>query len=153
MTQRMTAVLYNPVQGYQQMLAMWNLAKASLIAGHRMVLSLMPESKTREQEKKYHAMIGEVSKQAQHLGAKWEFEDWKRLLIDKFARETGRSHGKIIPNLDQNGVVEVGVLSRNFSKPDGSEFIEWLNAWGAENGIEWREARQWMVDQETGEIA
>lgn len=113
-----------------------------------MVLSLVPESKTREQEKKYHAMIGEIAKQAQHLGAKWEFEDWKRLLLDKFARETGRTHGKIIPNLDQTGVVEVGVQSRKFSKVDGSEFIEWLHCWGAENGIEFAE----WADEETGEI-
>ena len=95
-------------------------------------------------------MIGEVTEQAQHLGAKWEFEDWKRLLIDKFARDTGRSHGKIIPNLDSSGVVEVGVLSRKFSKADGSEFIEWLNCWGAENGIKYAADEQ--IDQETGEI-
>lgn len=104
-----------------------------------MTLSLKVD-KSREQEKKYHAMIGEVSDQAQHLGSKWEAEDWKRLLLDKFARETGRTHGKIIPNLDQNGVVEVGIQSRRFSVSDGGEFIEWLYAWGTENGITFSEA-------------
>ena len=100
-----------------------------------MVIEIRPIGKSREQEEKYHAMIGEVAKQAQHLGASWQAEDWKRLLIDKFARETGRTHGKVIPNLDKTGVVEVGIQSRKFSTSDGSEFIEWLHAWGAENGI------------------
>lgn len=41
--------------------------------------------------------------------------------------------------------------SRKFSKKVASEFIEWLHAWGAENGIEYSDA--WQVDPETGEIA
>ncbi len=144
--------LWSPIQAAKELPAVWQWIKAMLIAGHRLVLEIRPESKTRDQEKKYHAMIGDVAEQAQHLGAKWEPEDWKRLLVDKFARETDRTPGKIIPNLDKTGVVEVGVLTRNFSRRDGSDFIEWLYAWGVENGIEWIDAHQWIVDAETGEI-
>ena len=100
------------------------------------MVTIADAPKTRAQEEKYHAMIGEIAAQAKHLGATWGAEDWKRLLLDKFARETGRSHGKVIPNLDGNGVVEVGILSRKFGLEDGSEFIEFLNAWAAEHGIE-----------------
>jgi len=145
----MTVTLFNAQQGYQQLLAVWHQAKAMLIAGHRMVLTLTPANKSREQEEKYHAMIGDISKQAKHLGSSWKPEDWKRLLLDKFARETNRTHGKVIPNLDKTGVVEVGLQSRKFSVADGSEFIEWLFAWGTENGIEFSGEK---VDQETGEI-
>ena len=135
MTDRLSLTCWEPVQGYKQLLTAWGLLKSMLIAGHRMVIEIRQIGKSREQEEKYHAMIGEVAKQAQHLGASWQAEDWKRLLIDKFARETGRTHGKVIPNLDKTGVVEVGIQSRKFSTSDGSEFIEWLHAWGAENGI------------------
>ena len=100
------------------------------------MVTIADAPKTRAQEEKYHAMIGEIAAQARHLGATWGAEDWKRLLLDKFARETGRSHGKVIPNLDGNGVVEVGILSRKFGLEDGSEFIEFLNAWAAEHGID-----------------
>lgn len=140
----------DPAQTYKMLKErIWPHLKSYLMAGNCMVIEIRPESKTREQEKKYHSMIGKIAEQAKHLGSSWEKEDWKRLLIDKFARETGRTHGKIIPNLDKTGVVEVGIQSRKFSKSDGSEFIEWLNAWGAENGIVY--ADQW-IDQETGEI-
>lgn len=140
---------YNPQQAHAAIMAqVWPLLKSMLIAGHKMILTLSEESKTRGQEKLYHALIGDIAKQAQHLGAKWEHEDWKRLLIDKFARETGRTHGKIIPNLDSNGVVEVGLLSRKFTKKTANEFVEWLYAWAADNGIDFAE----HVDAETGEI-
>ena len=148
MTDRLTLQCWNPQQAHQAMTAQaWPLLKAMLAAGHRMVLEIRPISKTREQENKYHAIIEEIAEQAQHLGAKWEADDWKRLLIDKFARDTGRTHGKVILNLDKSGVVEVGVQSRKFSIADGSEFITWLHHWSDENGLDVD-----RIDQMTGEI-
>lgn len=123
--------------------------KAMNTAGHTLIATFTEESKTREQEMKYHGMIGDISEQAQHLGSTWDEADWKRLLLDKFARETGRTGGRIIPNLDSNGVVEVGILSRKFGKKDANEFIEWLYAWGAENGCYFTEK---VVDPNTGVV-
>lgn len=128
---------------------MKEFVKAMNVAGNSVVATFTEESKTREQESKYHGMIDDISEQAWHLGSKWGTEDWKRLLIDKFARETNRTGGKIIPNLDSNGVVEVGVLSRKFSKKDANEFIEWLYAWGAENGCYFTEK---VEDPLTGQV-
>jgi hypothetical protein len=149
MADRITIRMWEPVQAWNAVLAAWPRVKALLMAGHKLALEIRFESKTREQEKKYHAMVGDIAHQAQHLGAKWEADDWKRLLIDKFARETGRTHGRVIPNLDSSGVVEVGVLSRKFSRKDAVEFIDWLEAWGAENGCEFSE--EW-VDPDSGEV-
>ncbi|MBQ0917470.1 recombination protein NinB [Hydrogenophaga aromaticivorans] len=129
--------------------AMSEFVIAMTQAGHSLVATFSEESKTREQEAKYHSMIGDIAEQAEHLGSKWTAEDWKRLLLDKFARETGRTGGKIIPNLDSNGVVEVGILSRKFGKREASEFIEFLMSWGAENGCYFTEK---VTDPETGEI-
>ena len=128
--------LINAQQMQPAFRTVYDQAKALLMAGHRPVLWLKEEDQSRDQQEMYHSLIGEIAAQASHLGAKWGAEDWKRLLIDKWARETGRSHGKVIPNLDGSGVVEVGVLSRKFGKRDANEFIEWLYAWGAENGVE-----------------
>jgi hypothetical protein len=92
--------------------------------------------KSRSQEEKYHAAIGEIAEQASHLGSKWDAESWKRLLLDAFARDTGRARGKVIPNLTGDGVVEIGLQSRKFTKQDASEFVEWLHMWCATNGVE-----------------
>ena len=132
---KITLRLWNAQQAYDEFKKAWEWTKANLIAGHIIQAQFSIESKSREQEEKYHAMIGEIAKQASHIGATWGQEDWKRLLLDKFARETNRTHGKVIPNLDKTGVVEVGIQSRKFTVKDGAEFIEWLHAWSAENGI------------------
>jgi hypothetical protein len=84
----------------------------------------------------YHAMIGTIAKQAMHHGAKWDAESWKRLLVDRFCKEAGIESGRIIPNLSNDGIVQLGMQTRNFTKEQGSEFIEFLYAWAAEAGIE-----------------
>ena len=150
MSERLTIRLFNAQQGYKAFNDAWHTVKAWLMAGHRLVLEVSLECQSRDQQEKYHAMIGEVAAQAQHLGAKWDAEDWKRLLIDRFARETGRAVGKVIPNLSGDGVVEVGILSRRFSKRTANEFIEWLSAWGADNGVEFSDPH--WIDSETGEV-
>ena len=100
-----------------------------------LTLEIKEANKSREQEEKYHAMIGEIAKQAQHLGAKWDAESWKRLLVDQFCRENDIKIGVVIPNLSGDGIVQLGFQTRKFTKEQASEFVEWLNAWGAEHGI------------------
>lgn len=114
---------------------LWPKVKAALSAGRKLTLEIKDKSKTREQEEKYHAIIGDIAKQAQHMGAKWSAEDFKRLLVDQFAREIGITGGKIIPNLDGSGVVQLGVQTKHFNTDQASQFIEWLYAWAANNGV------------------
>jgi hypothetical protein len=109
--------------------------KQALDAGRPLVMDIQQAPKSREQEEKYHAMIGEIAKQAEHLGAKWDAESWKRLLVDQFLRENGKGGNRVLPNLDGTGIVQLGFQTRRFSKEQASEFVEWLLAWGAEHGI------------------
>jgi len=101
----------------------------------QLTLEIKDAAKSRHQEEKYHAMIGEVAKQAQHLGAKWDAESWKRLLVDQFCKDNGLKTGAVILNLAGDGIVQLGMQTRNFTKEQASEFVEWLHAWGAEHGV------------------
>jgi hypothetical protein len=101
----------------------------------QLTLEIKDATKSRDQEEKYHAMIGEIAKQAQHLGAKWDSESWKRLLVDQFCKDNGLKTGAVIPNLAGDGIVQLGMQTRNFTKEQASEFVEWLHAWGAEHGV------------------
>jgi hypothetical protein len=102
-------------------------------------------NKSRDQEAKYHAMFSDVAKQVEFMGRKRDAETWKRLLVDAFARvkaaegDPVQGVGAIIPNLDGTGFVQLGVQTRRFSKRHASEFIEFLNAWGADNNVAWSE--------------
>ncbi len=117
----------------------WEKITKALDSGKHLTMEIKLASKTREQEEKYHAMIGEIAKQAQHLGAKWIAEDWKRLLVDQFCKDTGLTGSKVIPNLSGDGIVQLGFQTRNFTKEQASEFVEWLHSWGANNGITFTE--------------
>jgi hypothetical protein len=134
--------LQNKDQAKTLMLSLWPKVKESLKAGKQLRMEIKAESKSRDQEEKYHAMLGEIATQAQHLGAKWSTEDWKRLLVDLFAKETGLQGGKIIPSLDGQGIVQLGLQTRNFTKEQAMEFITFLEAWGASNGIIFKETSQ-----------
>lgn len=94
------------------------------------------EPQTRDQQKLYHSLIGEIAAQAAHMGAKWDCESWKRLLLDQFAKDTGKPRGRLIASLDGSGIVQVGIQSRKLSKAEAGEFVEWLYAWATDNGIE-----------------
>ena len=113
----------------------WDKIKKALDSGKHLTMEIKLASKSREQEEKYHAMIGDIAKQAKHLGAKWSSEDWKRLLVDQFLREAEDIQSKIVPNLDGSGIVQLGLQTRNFTKEQANEFIEWLYSWSANNGI------------------
>jgi hypothetical protein len=116
--------------------SVWPKVKEALASGKQLTLEIKAANKSREQEKLYHAMIEEIAKQAQHLGAKWDAEDWKRLLVDQFIKDmNGVGGSKIIPSLDGTGIIQLGFQTRKFTKEQATEFVEFLFAWGATNGI------------------
>ena len=102
------------------------------------MVTIQEQIKKREQEEKYHAQLNDISKQCKFMNMKFSREDWKRMLIDAFARlkaEEGKplkGYGRIVPSLDGAGFVQLGIQSRDFSKTIASEFIEHLYAFGSQ---------------------
>lgn len=102
-------------------------------------------TKSRDQEARYHAMFSDVARSCQFMGEKRDAETWKRLLVDAFARVKAaegdpiKGQGQIIPSLDGSGFVQLGIQTRRLSKKHASEFIEYLYAWGSEQGVRWSE--------------
>ena len=128
--------LFNPQQAKILMDRIWPEVKANLMAGHKMRIEIKKGTRSLDQSAKFHAMIDSIGAAMRQVGSTWTDEDWKRLLIDQWAHETGRKFGKVVPSLDGERVVQLGWQSRDFSTEDASEFIEWLYAWSAEKGLE-----------------
>ena len=128
-------MLTSEEQAKALMVNLWPKVLTALKSDKHLVLEIKATDKTREQELKYHAMIDEIAKQASHMGAKWSSEDWKRLLVDQFCKENGIKTGVVIPNLSGDGIVQLGLQTRKFTKEQASDFVEFLYAWGAEHGI------------------
>jgi len=131
----MRFLLTSEEQAKALMVNLWPKVLSALKSDKHLVLEIKATDKTREQELKYHAMIDEIAKQASHMGAKWSSEDWKRLLVDQFCKENGIKTGVVIPNLSGDGIVQLGMQTRKFTKEQASDFVEFLYAWGAEHGI------------------
>ena len=105
------------------------------------------DKKSREQEEKYHAMIGDIARQMKYQGETLDRESWKRLLVEAFVhvmRETAQAENKpdpfggqarLLMSLDGQRIVQLGVQTRKFRKSVAAEFIEYLYAHGTENGV------------------
>ena len=118
------------------MVKIWPKVLEALNTGKELDLEIVDAVRSDDQNKLYHVIIEKIATQSKHLGAKWDEESWKRFLIDQFATETGLRSGKVVPSLDGNRIVQLGLQSRKFTKDQASQFVEWLYAWCAENGID-----------------
>jgi hypothetical protein len=83
-----------------------------------------------------HSLITELANQLQWAGKKRDVEIWKRLLVAAWCRTKGEPI-EILPAIDGNGVDIVPARTSKLSKKDCSDLIEYIYAYGAENGIMW----------------
>lgn len=106
----------------------------------------MSEFRSPSLNSKFHSMLGVIAKQLTHHGQHLDAEDWKRLTIQAFRFETKddpefrdewRKFGemRLLPALNNNGFVAVGEQSRKFSNKLASGYVEWLYAFGTEQGV------------------
>lgn len=120
--------------------------------GHRVTFEEPDDPKSREQEKKYHAMMGDIAEQCELVGRKRTEEDAKRLLISAFKEDTKRdpvfapywaAMGQLDMTIGLRGeIVVLGAQSRKFKKPLASAFIEWLYALAEElGGVRWSDPK------------
>ena len=64
---------------------------------------------------KLHAMLGDISRQQRWMGQQLSIDDWKRLLVDAWARQEGGHSARVVPSLDGQGVVTLGAQTRNMA--------------------------------------
>lgn len=137
----MSKQLFRLVHGEARRRAMAAVADAP--EGH--VVRISEPAKRREQEEKYHAMIGDIARAWTFIGRKWHREDVKRLLVDEFAhamREAGtplHHDGHVVPSIDGKRIVQLGIQTRDFWVSEASQFIEFLYAFGSDIDVEWSE--------------
>lgn len=127
------------------MLRVWELVRHGIQAGP-VVITLARESKNRQQEKKYHALIGDIAKQITFYGNKrYSTDTWKALLVEQFDQEMKQmgtplsKPGRLITSLDGQRTITVRPSTTDFKKHEAAAFIEYLYAQGCEMGVQWGE--------------
>jgi hypothetical protein len=144
MTERQRFTLWEPVQAHKIItLQLWPLLKSMLMAGHRVVVEIKPETRTLAQNARLWAMLTDVAKQVNWYGRKLSEEEWKHVFTASLAKQD------VVPGID-GGFVVLGKSTSKMTKPEMSELQQLIEAFGAQQGVRFTAPE--YVDPETGEI-
>lgn len=128
MSQRMTVTMFNAKQGHQQLLSVWTQAKAMLIAGNRMVLTLAPETRSIAQNARLWAMLTDISQQVNWHGRKLTPEEWKHVLSASLKKQD------VVPGID-GGFVVLGLSTSKMTRAEMSDLQTLMEMFGAQQGV------------------
>lgn len=106
--------------------------------GH--VVTVQGPNRTLEQNAALHAAIADIAGQVKWHGERMDVEDWKRLLTAAWARAE-REPVKLVPALDGQGFDVLYRRTSRMSKRELSSLLDYLHAWGAEQGVKWSDVQ------------
>ncbi|RTL52921.1 MAG: NinB family protein [Bradyrhizobiaceae bacterium] len=86
--------------------------------------------RTLPQNDRMWAMLTDIASQTDHNGRRYSPDQWKVLFLHACGREV-----QFLPALDNSTFIPWGQSSRDLSKEEMSELIDFMHGWGAENGI------------------
>lgn len=90
-----------------------------------------------DQNSRMWAMLTEVAQQATHHGNRYTPDQWKVLFMHACGREV-----QFLPGLDGKTFLPWGQSSSDLSKQEMTDLIEFIFAWGAENGVTFHEPEE-----------
>lgn len=123
------AVMFNPQQAHKLLTTLWAEAKPWLVAGHRLVVSIKPETRSLAQNARLWAMLTDVSEQVVWHGRKLTPEDWKHVFTASVRKL------QVVPNLDGSGFVALGMSTSQMTRSEMTELQELIAAFGAQHGV------------------
>lgn len=132
--ERITLRMWEPVQGYQQLLQAWRWAKSMLMAEHRLVLEVRTEKRSNEQNAKFHAICSDIARaRVEWAGKARTAAQWKVLLVSGHAVAT-KEGAEIVPGLEGE-FVNIRESTALMSRARGSSLIEYTLAFCADKGV------------------
>lgn len=93
------------------------------------MVTVSEATRTGEQNSRLWASLTEISNQVEWYGKKLMPEDWKHVFTSSLRKL------EVVPNLEGNGFVALGLSTSKMSKRELSELLELIYAFGAERGV------------------
>lgn len=144
MTERVQIRCFEPVQAHKALTAqVWPHLKNWLLAGHRMVVEVRPETRSLAQNARLWAMLSDISRQVDWHGRKLTPEEWKHVFTAALSKQD------VVPGID-GGFVVLGKSTSKMTKAEMAELQTLMEAFGAEKGVQFS-APEW-IDPDTGEV-
>ena len=133
----MAAVVLRVDNARERMAAAWRMACELLELGKpvRVEVGEARNVRSLDQNAMFHAICGDIAKQRKWAGKKLDGEGWKRLMVDAWARAEGKSQGQVVPSLDGQSVVNLGIQTRRLPVGDMADLITFAQAWAVENDV------------------
>lgn len=135
---RTIVTLYNPVQAHQVLKDVWPHIKALLMAGHRLVLEVKPETRSLSQNARLWAMLTDVSEQVEWYGRKLTPDDWKHVFTAALSKQD------VVPGIG-GGFVVLGKATSKMTKSEMAELQTLIEAFGAQRGVKFT-APDWVEE-------
>lgn len=87
-----------------------------------------------DQNSRFWAMLTDCAVQGRIDGRRFNTEQWKLMFLHAYAEERGVEI-RYLPALNRAGMVPCGRSSSDLSVGEMSELMDFIAAWGAENGV------------------
>lgn len=137
---------------FSQFKSAWQWVKTNWREGHRMILELRMDTRTKAQNRIMWSCLTDLSKQVTWFGKRMTDEGWKNWI-------TGHLNGQELhPNMDGTGFISVtkGTSTSGMTIKEMIAVIDLCHAFGSEQGVNWSKTsigrNGQVVDLETGEI-
>lgn len=123
---------------------------AKALEGGDVLLTLGRESKSQEQNRKFHAMINDIHQQC-FRG--YSFDGVKAVLVNQFALEMAEqgeplaNPGEKVWDWKSKEPVYVRPTTTKFRKKEAAAFIEFLHSVGTEYSVQWSERALAIYDE------
>lgn len=98
------------------------------------VCVVRPPNRSKDQNALLHDALTDISKQIEWKGQRFNVVTWKRLCTASWLREIGETPD-MIPALDGNGFDVIYEHTANLNVGQMSALLEWVLAFGAQNGV------------------
>ena len=105
-------------------------------------VELKPETRNGEQNARFHAMLGDVSKQLQYMGKPRTPLQWKVLFISGHAIATGLG-AEVVPGIEGE-FLNIRESSAQMGVKRMASLIEYVMAYGSSNGVRWSASEDYM---------
>ncbi len=94
------------------------------------------------QNSRFYAMLTDIASQKEHCGQRYPVAVWKALMMQAWGREI-----IFVPTIDGESVIPMTYSSSDLSKQEMTELIEFMAAWGAQNGIRFHDDKHLPTEE------
>jgi hypothetical protein len=133
---RLSVICWEPTQAHRELAnVVWPRIKAETMAGQRVIVEVKRETRSLAENRKLHALLGQIADQIEWGGKLRDVETWKRLLTAAWLRARGEDV-EVLPAIDGSGVDVVFRRTADLTRQECAELIDFVEAWCADQGVE-----------------